>query len=151
MSDANEQQPWNRMDGETDKAYRAFDVYLRLGPDRSIAAAFKAAGHRGTNRHWEAWSSKYDWPARASAYDDHLIAKTRAVHEDLSSEIVSAAKRGTLSAIHKCTQLIESSTSLHGVSMALSSLTQTIQRLEPQDTAAPVGRVVVSFQDDDDV
>ena len=29
-------EPWDRQDGETDKAYRAFEWYLHLGPLRSL-------------------------------------------------------------------------------------------------------------------
>jgi len=61
--------PWSRLKGEPIAAYRAFVVYLELGPGRSIAKAHKARGGSGPGRVLERYSSKYNWVARAEAYD----------------------------------------------------------------------------------
>ncbi len=71
--------PWARQPKETVKAYAAFVTYLELGKARSIAKAFESVGGTsGQHRHWEGWSSKYNWKERADQYDsDHLEDKIR--------------------------------------------------------------------------
>jgi hypothetical protein len=69
---------WLKQKNETAKAYAAFQVYLELGKERTIDSAHtQATGHQNTvkrsSRAWLRWSSKYNWVARANAYDEHLI------------------------------------------------------------------------------
>jgi len=71
MSDKGKHE-WDRLPGESTKAYSAFAAYRDLGPDRSIAKAINASGKTTANlRQWEYWSSQHQWVDRASAYDDH--------------------------------------------------------------------------------
>lgn len=69
---------WDRRPDETDKSYRAFLVYLRLidptVPDRqsrSLAKVAEKMGYKSATMP-EAWSAKFDWVSRASAYDTHM-------------------------------------------------------------------------------
>lgn len=63
-------QPWRRLEEETPKAFDAFTVYLELGPSRSIGKVRETIGKRsGYDRQLEKWSSKYNWIARAKAFD----------------------------------------------------------------------------------
>jgi len=85
--------PWDRRSGETARAFTAFSTYLRLGPRRSLAAAFAAdSAHRrntggtpeeGTPapRHWERWSAAHEWVARAEAWDQHELEQLRTRRE----------------------------------------------------------------------
>jgi hypothetical protein len=79
MSDSDpttERGPWLRLPEETAKSYAAFMAYLGLGPRRSIARAMELVGAGpGSVRQWERWSSKYNWVARAEAYDDDRLLK----------------------------------------------------------------------------
>ncbi len=61
--------PWDRQEGETPKAYAAFCAYRDLGTERSLE---KVGGSSAKVRVCERWSSRYSWPARAAAWDEHL-------------------------------------------------------------------------------
>lgn len=81
---------WERRPGESARAYAAFCVYRDLGTGRSLNLAYgewrrsqgcagdaaKAAGY------WAEWSSRFDWVARAEAYDGHLETLKRTARED---------------------------------------------------------------------
>lgn len=70
--------PWERQEGETEKAFQAFCAYRDMGTGRSIQKLRKNAGKtQGYERHLFAWSSRYDWPARAAAWDQHLDSERR--------------------------------------------------------------------------
>ena len=66
---------------ESAPAYRAFRVYLNQGPSRSLDQAwqFFRAGSVGKAPksarrpgHWSRWCARYEWVARAAAYDQFL-------------------------------------------------------------------------------
>lgn len=58
--------PWEPLAGESSKAYRAFASYLELGPRRSLRRLGETSAKV---RQLEVWSSKYNWVARARAFD----------------------------------------------------------------------------------
>lgn len=72
--------PWERLPGETNKAYRAFQVYLMLpiagdiDERRSLKNTAARLGLASTTGVAD-WSAKYDWVARATAYDEYNGAK----------------------------------------------------------------------------
>jgi hypothetical protein len=72
--------PWDRLKGETPKAYAAFRVYRDLGPDnRSIDKCFISQSHskataERAHREWFNWSRDNRWVERAIAWDDHCGA-----------------------------------------------------------------------------
>lgn len=61
-----ERQPWDRRDGETDRAYHAFRQFRDMGPLRDLGSV--AGSHVTVGR----WSARWDWSARATAWDDAL-------------------------------------------------------------------------------
>lgn len=72
--------PWDRQEGETPKAYAAFCAYRDLGTGRSIQKLRENSEKtQGYERHLLSWSSRYSWPARAAAWDEHLDRERRAV------------------------------------------------------------------------
>jgi hypothetical protein len=91
----------DRLPGESARAYRAYLAYRDQGPQRSLTAAWKAdrqksesatkAGKqgRGTRRagHWPVWSSRWNWVARAEAYDAILVATQRRAQLRSSEQI----------------------------------------------------------------
>lgn len=86
---------WERLDGESAKAYAAFCVYRDLGPGRSLAIAYgcwrRANGVAGSAvkaaGFWQQWSSAFGWVARAAAYDAHLDAEKRALRARLMLQL----------------------------------------------------------------
>lgn len=65
--------PWERVEGEHERAFAAFQAYLRQpaeGKGRSIRR-LKEEGY-GAHKVIGGWSSKFKWQARARAWDDWL-------------------------------------------------------------------------------
>jgi hypothetical protein len=81
--------PGERLPGESPKAYAAFCLYRDLGPGRSLDAASRVYHHpklpsgNGTARRPRAsgrirqWAERWDWSARASAWDEELAQVQR--------------------------------------------------------------------------
>lgn len=62
---------FERMEGESSKAYAGFQVYRDLGPGRSLVKAAELYyGSAANVRQMSRWSSRFDWGARAQAFDD---------------------------------------------------------------------------------
>jgi hypothetical protein len=64
---------WDRREGETSRAYAAFRAYRDMGPlrtHRELPAPFNTSAA-------ERWSHRFEWVARAAAWDDE-----RAMIED---------------------------------------------------------------------
>ena len=62
--------PWDRQPGETAKAYAAFCAYRDLGTNRSLRRLAARDSEASTNvRQLARWSSAWDWPERAVAFD----------------------------------------------------------------------------------
>jgi hypothetical protein len=101
---------WYKQPGEGAAQYAAFCLYRDAGPDRGIARVAAAAvasksprSHhqrrylthprpevylRSIVRCWKRWSSRFSWPRRAQAYDDHLAeaAQERAFETALAAQ-----------------------------------------------------------------
>lgn len=70
-----ERKPWDRRADEVPKAYAAFCVYLKLGPGRTMRAAYAAA--KGVPEgplpgYWITWGVNNNWQERCADYDAHL-------------------------------------------------------------------------------
>jgi hypothetical protein len=69
--------PWERQPEEGKEAFDAFDVYAKIGTNRSIARAAaevgNSSGGQGKDKSLlERWSSKHKWIARAASWDRHV-------------------------------------------------------------------------------
>jgi len=85
-----EQQP-----KESDEAFAAFNLYLSQGPERSLAKT--AAKLSRSKVLMEKWSSKFDWPARVSAYNAHMALVEREAAEAITrAKGVSRCERGEM-------------------------------------------------------
>lgn len=63
-----ERKPWQRLDGESTKAYKAFMLYLRM-PERTMIATSNALGHSSPTT-VEKWASRFRWRERAASYEE---------------------------------------------------------------------------------
>ena len=77
---------WDRLDNESERAYRAFQTFLSLPGDmRTVVEAYR--GHLGNpeavkpSDTWVRWSREFAWAERACAYDDHLASVRRQAFE----------------------------------------------------------------------
>ena len=76
MSGSWEHIPWERMPGETDKAFKAFCTYRDLRQNRSFSALLDKLGKKSKTQ-FAVWSRKFNWQARVSAFDDDEDRKNR--------------------------------------------------------------------------
>jgi len=60
---------WDKLPGESRQSFHGFSTYRDLGPTRSLAQVATALGKSATAI--EKMSAKYDWVARAEAFDWH--------------------------------------------------------------------------------
>jgi hypothetical protein len=89
-----DRRPWERMETETSKSFAAFSLYRDLGPERSIAEAYRQwvqdSSKRAPQRFFVLWASEFRWRERAQAYDDHC---ERLKLKEREASIQEAAKR----------------------------------------------------------
>ena len=70
-----ERSPWLRKPSETGRAFDAFDLFLHLGPERSITAAWEryreARGLKASKvpASFRGWARNHSWAERAAAFD----------------------------------------------------------------------------------
>jgi hypothetical protein len=69
-----EPMPWQRQEGESDKAFEAFRIYLEMGPKRSIARVAQECTKSGSLI--KRWSKRWSWQGRVRKHTDSLTAKT---------------------------------------------------------------------------
>jgi hypothetical protein len=64
---------YERLDGETAKAFRAFVIFRDLGADRTLEGVRVALSKpSGYYRQIQRWASTYAWTERAALYDDWI-------------------------------------------------------------------------------
>ena len=80
--------PWDQLPDETNTAYHRFSVYVELGAERSLEKTrLKLGKSSGYLRQLQTWSTKYDWVARASKYDSHIIKKALKKREEIMDKL----------------------------------------------------------------
>src|SRR5215204_6335487 len=81
---------WDRLEIESERAYRAFEVFLRLpSSERTLTAAYQRHVGNSDARPsdtWSRWSNEFAWRERAAAYDDHLASLRREAYERVIEE-----------------------------------------------------------------
>jgi hypothetical protein len=78
---------WERLDGETARAFATFTTYRDMGPERSQAKVVQESGKNPALI--QRWSVQHHWVNRADAYDrflDEEWVKTRAARLRQSAE-----------------------------------------------------------------
>ena len=102
-------QMWAQREGESSKAYRAFWLYVWLDKERSILAAYRQYSGKESARlapgYFNAWSSEHDWPARAKAYDLHVLEEREAGYELARRQAQAEMSRRSLEVVTKAVQI----------------------------------------------
>lgn len=132
--------PWDRQEGETDKSYQAFMIYLLLGPKRSIKQAWELL--QGSDRdqahaptYFHEWSQKHGWSERSTEYDKWTHRASIRYDIEKTREIVNEAREVTLSCIKQMKTIIDNDKErpgLRDLSSALNALTAAVAKLFPQ-------------------
>src|SRR5215203_2636157 len=83
--DTQKRELWDRLENESERAYRAFESFLSLpSGERTLLGAYKQ--HIGNpdaakpSDTWSGWSNSFAWRERAAAYD-HLASVRREAYE----------------------------------------------------------------------
>jgi hypothetical protein len=76
MSDV-EQHEWDRLSGESSRAYAHFCLYRDMGLARSIRQLTKDSNCGSKVTQLMRWSSRWRWVERSQRYDDHLQYQDR--------------------------------------------------------------------------
>lgn len=76
MPKRTDSKPWERIEGESVKAYEAFTVYLNMGAERSLIAVARQLSKSKTLM--ARWSSTYGWVERVAAYDADVQRRVHA-------------------------------------------------------------------------
>lgn len=101
-----EAQPWERQPNEGPKPFEAFAIYREMGNERSIAKVAEKLGKSEALLH--RWSSKFEWVARAAAWDAEV---DRQASQKQLKDIANARVRQRKQAVKmqlKALQLLES-------------------------------------------
>lgn len=68
--------PWERQEGESEKAFEAFAVYRDMGKKRTLTAVAEKLQKSGSLI--RRWKDRWDWVERVRAYDNDLEKEARA-------------------------------------------------------------------------
>jgi len=71
--------PFEQQARESARAFEAFSEYLKLGPERSLAAVAQKLSK--SEQLLKRWSARFDWPARVAAHAAHLALVERQATE----------------------------------------------------------------------
>jgi hypothetical protein len=129
--------PWERMDGESTRAYAAFTSYRDLPPNsRSLrAAAESSASGRANLRQYERWSGQWEWVSRVEAHDAFMDGERRTAERDA---IVDMGRQHAAAAM----QLVERGvTALAAVELAALRFIESGIKLERLARGEPEERI----------
>jgi hypothetical protein len=73
---------WDRVEGETSKAYEAFCLYRDIGSERNFTMVAEQCGSSVFD-----WKERFNWLDRAIAYDDWMEERTRRENEQQRLEM----------------------------------------------------------------
>jgi hypothetical protein len=96
--DTQQQELWERLENETDRAFEAFRTFLSLPTgDRTLVAAYRRfVGNPTASKPsdtWVAWAHRYAWKARAQAYDSHIDRIRRDAMEEAIKQAAAEQAR----------------------------------------------------------
>lgn len=75
---------WLRQPGESEKAFAAFQCFLDLGEERTIAEVGRKQGK--SRSQIDGWRSRFNWRERAAAYDNYLASeKTKKARREVEA------------------------------------------------------------------
>jgi len=82
-----ERSVWDRLAGESSKAYANFCLYRDEGKDRSLRKLAASGKTSSKLRQLQHWSSKWKWVERSDRYDDYLECEDRLESEKQRREM----------------------------------------------------------------
>jgi len=77
--------PFEQQNRESNKAFAAFQTYLKMGPDRSTRMVGEKLGKSGCLM--ERWAAKFDWSGRVAEHTAHFALVERQATEAMAREM----------------------------------------------------------------
>jgi hypothetical protein len=121
-----EDQDWDRLTGESSKAYHHFCLYRDMGPTRSLRQMANVPGCTSVRRQLNRWSSKWRWVERSHAYDDYLEYQHRLQQEK---------KRREMNERHAKIGILGQNVAVKGIENLLAKVQTGQQDLGPSELA----------------
>lgn len=139
---------WEKRTDESSEAYAALTTYFELGSGRSIADAYRTVKglQRGSKEapaqvpgSWKRWARRFEWVARADAYDRRLATEAHAGAEQAAR---SKAAAGAEEWFDRFTMNREQEWSLSqrcfsAADRLLDEMKPAVPGAQPQSTAGP--------------
>lgn len=85
MANEDDVRPWDRQPGETSKAYADFQVFLDMGPDRTLQKTSESVSKSA--QHIRRLSTQHDWQARSAAWDSMPKRAVQGAYEEMARDI----------------------------------------------------------------
>jgi len=102
MPKSNSGKPWERQEGETEKAFEAFSVYRDLQGSARTFTAVAEKLHKSCTL-IRRWKTQYNWESRVLAYDNHLqnaaTAEAEKQCKEMTERHIKIAKQLQLKAL----------------------------------------------------
>jgi len=98
---------WERLPGESSRAYSVFCEYMNLGPYRSLDKLKQKLHKSITKSVLARWSVKYKWVERASAYDDYIEKLKRIENEKAIVEMCERQAKIAMEFLEKVEKRLE--------------------------------------------
>lgn len=99
--------PWERQEGESGKAYEAFAAYRDMGAARTVSAVARQL--RKSRALVDRWKRRWNWAERVRAYDREL---ERAAHEEALQAVREMSRRHIGMAVRMQSKGLEGLTAL---------------------------------------
>ena len=118
----NNSQPWERQQGESEKAFEAFAIYRDLGADRSLQKVTQELNKSRTII--ARWSRTYHWRDRAREYDNDL---ERQAKKKAEKGLRDMCERHTKIAVELQTKALQALKSLNPDDMSIKDIREYIR------------------------
>lgn len=100
---------WEQAPGEPNRWYRRFEIYRRLGTNRSLLAAYsqgRAKKATTVGGAWRAAAQKWDWAKRAAAWDGELSQREEAEWETRRAQLRKQEWEASQALLDKARQML---------------------------------------------
>ena len=99
--------PWERQNGEGEKAFAAFVIYRDMGRERTVTAVAKQLSK--SRQLVERWKERWNWQERVRAYDNELEKEAKAAAVKATREMAERHIRIAMQLQKKALEALQNS------------------------------------------
>jgi hypothetical protein len=118
----NDNKPWERQPGESEKAFEAFSLYLNMGADRTITAVVKQL--EKSRSLIDRWKARWEWSDRVREYDND---KERQARKEAEKGLRDMYARQTKIAMSVQTKALQALDALNPEDMSVKDIKEYIK------------------------